>query len=194
VKVLGISGSPRKGGNTETLLRQALLGAEDAGASTSLLILSGMNIHPCRACDGCLQTGECVVNDDMQVIYREIESLGGLILASPVYFYGLTAQAKAMIDRFQAFWNRRSHLNRRMDASNRRGLFLSVGGTTFPDLFDHARATVEIFFRTIDVTYWDELLIAGVDEREGILKHPGVLDQAYDLGKRLVQRGNEDTR
>jgi len=193
MKVVGISGSPRRGGNSETLLRQALRGAEDAGASTSLLILSGMNIHPCRACDGCLQTGECVVSDDMQMIYREIESLQGLILASPIYFYGLTAQAKAMIDRFQAVWNRRTHLNKRLDASNRRGLFLSVGATEFPDLFDHAKATVEIFFRTVDVTYWDELLIAGVDEREGILRHPGLLDQAYDLGKRLAQHRSEDT-
>ena len=187
MKVIGISGSPRRGGNTETLLREVLRGAEEAGAETRLFILSRMNIAPCRHCDGCLAEGECVVKDDMWLIYPEIESLDALVLASPIHFYGVTAQAKAMIDRFQAFYARKYVLKRRITASERKGVFVSVGGTRFPDLFEHAKAVVKIFFRTIDVAYWSELLIPGVDSKGEIREHPSALKDAYLLGRRLVE-------
>jgi len=187
MKVVGISGSPRRGGNTETLLREVLRGAEEAGGETRLFILSRMNISPCRHCDGCLAEGECVVKDDMWLIYPEIESLDALVLASPIHFYGVTAQAKAMIDRCQAFWARKYILNRKIADRKRKGVFISTGGTRFPDLFEHAKATVQNLFLTIDVAYWGELLVPGVDRRDEIKEHPTALKDAYLLGKRLVE-------
>jgi multimeric flavodoxin WrbA len=187
MKVIGISGSPRRGGNTETLLREVLRGAEEAEAETRLFILSRMRISPCLHCDGCLAEGECVVKDDMWLIYPEIERLDALVLASPIFFYGVTAQAKAMIDRCQAFWNRKYILKRKIAARQRKGVFISTGGTRFPDLFDHAKATVKNFFLTIDVKYWAELLFPGVDRKGEIKEHPTALKNAYLLGKRLVE-------
>jgi multimeric flavodoxin WrbA len=187
MKVIGISGSPRRGGNTETLLKEVLRGAEEAGAETRLFILSRMNIAPCRHCDGCLAEGECVVKDDMWLIYPEIESLDALVLASPIFFYGVTAQTKAMIDRCQAFWNRKYILKRRIATEKRKGVFISVGGTKFPDLFDHAKATVKNFFLTIDVAYWGELLFPSVDRKGEIKEHPTAMKDAYLLGKKLVE-------
>jgi len=187
MKVVGISGSPRREGNTEILLKEVLRGAEEAGAETRLFILSRMNISPCRHCDGCLAEGKCVVKDDMWLIYPEIESLDALVLASPIHFYGVTAQAKAMIDRCQAFWARKYVLKRRIATEKRKGVFISAGGTRFPDLFDHARATVEIFFLTIDVAYWGELLFPGVDQKGEIRGRPTALKDAYLLGRRLVE-------
>ncbi len=187
MKVIGISGSPRRGGNTEALLREVLRGTEEAGAETRLFILSRMNISPCLHCDGCLAEGECVVKDDMGLIYPEIESLDALVLASPIFFYGVTAQAKAMIDRCQVFWNRKYVLKRRIAAEKRKGIFISTGGTKFPDLFEHATATVKNLFLTIDVTYWAELLFSGVDRKGEIKEHPTALKDAYLLGKRLVE-------
>jgi multimeric flavodoxin WrbA len=187
MKVVGISGSPRREGNTEILLKEVLRGAEEAGAETRLFILSGMNISPCRHCDGCLAEGECVMRDDMWLIYPEIESLDALVLASPIFFYGVTAQAKAMIDRCQAFWNRKYILKRRIATEKRKGVFISVGGTKFPDLFEHAKATVKNFFLTIDVAYWAELLFPGVDRKGEIREHPTALKDACLLGRRLVE-------
>ena len=187
MKVIGISGSPRRGGNTETLLREVLRGAEEAGAETHLFILSRMNISPCLHCDGCVAEGVCVVKDDMGLIYPEIESLDALVLASPIFFYGVTAQAKAMIDRCQAFWNRKYVLKRRIAAEKRRGVFISTGGTRFPDLFEHATATVKNLFLTVDVTYWAELLFSGVDRKGEIRRHPTALKDAYLLGRRIVE-------
>ncbi len=187
MKVVGISGSPRREGNTETLLREVLRGAEEAGAETRLLILSKMNIAPCCHCDGCLAEGKCVVQDDMWLIYPEIESLDALVLASPIYFYGVTAQTKAMIDRCQAFWARKYVLKKKIAARKRKGVFISVGGTRFPDLFDHAKAVVKNLFLVIDVEYWGELFFRGVDEKGEIREHPTALKEAYLLGKKLVE-------
>ena len=187
MKVIGISGSPRRGGNTETLLREVLRGAEEAGAEPRLFILSRMNIAPCRHCDGCLAEGVCVVKDDMGLIYPEIESLDVLVLASPIFFYGVTAQAKAMIDRFQAFWARKYVLKRRIAAKKRKGVFISTGGTSFTDLFEHAKATVKNFFLVVDIKYWAELLFPGVDNKGEIRRHPTALKDAYLLGRRIVE-------
>ncbi len=169
-------------------MREVLRGAEEAGAETRLFILSSkMKISPCRHCDGCLAEGECVVKDDMDLIYPEIESLDVLVLASPVFFYGVTAQAKTMIDRCQAFWARKYVLKRRIAAKKRKGVFISAGGTEFPDTFEHAKATVMNLFLVIDVKYWAELLFPGVDKKGEIEKHPTALKDAYLLGRRIVE-------
>ena len=128
-----------------------------------------------------------MVKDDMWRIYPEIESLDALVLASPIHFYGVTAQAKAMVDRCQAFWARKYVLKRRTAAEKRKGVFISVGGTRFPDTFDHAKAVVKNLFLVFDVEYWGELLFRGVDEKGEIEEHPTALEDAYLLGKRLVE-------
>ena len=187
MKVIGISSSPRKEGNTELLLLEFLRGARESGAETQLFILRRMDIAPCQHCDGCLAEGKCVVKDDMWLIYPELEGLDALVLASPIQFYGLTAPAKAMIDRCQAFWARKYVLKRPLSERPRKGVFISVGGTKSRDLFEPAKATVKIFFRTIDVEYWGELLYRGVDEKGAIRQHPTALKEAFKLGQRLVE-------
>jgi len=181
------------------LLKEVLRGAEKAGAETRLFILSEMKFSPCTHCEGCLAEGKCVINDDMSLLYPELESLDVLVLASPIYFYGLTAQAKAMVDRCEAFWARKYVLKKPISRTKRKGVFISVGGARFPDLFEHAKATVKLFFRTIDVEYWAELLFPGVDQKGAIKEHPTALKEAFLLGERLAQEvldlaGKESSR
>src|SRR3989339_1579099 len=104
MKVLALSGSPRKKGNTETLLRAVLKGVTAAGGEVQLIRLYDLRIQPCIACGGCDKTGECVLEDDMQELYPKILAVPRGILASPIYFYGITAQAKGFVDRCQALW------------------------------------------------------------------------------------------
>jgi len=100
MKVIGIVCSPRKKGNTEILISRALEGAMEAGAEeTEIILLSGKHINPCDACDSCKKTGECHIDDDMQAIYPKLLEADGIIIGTPVYFWGVTAQAKALIDR-----------------------------------------------------------------------------------------------
>jgi multimeric flavodoxin WrbA len=103
MRVLGIVCSPRKEGNTEILVKEALKAAEEKGAETELILVSDMDITPCIACDSCLSEGNCVVEDDMQKIYESLEKADGIIFGTPVYFINVSAQAKAIIDRTYAF-------------------------------------------------------------------------------------------
>jgi multimeric flavodoxin WrbA len=189
LRVLGITGSPRRGGNTDRLLAEVMKGAASRGAETKTIVLSRLKIAPCQHCDACLETGRCKVKDDMQMVYGELEQADRIVLASPIHFMGVTAQAKAMIDRCQALWARKYRLkipplgNKR----ERKGLFIAVGGTKLANLFEPALATVKSLFRVLDIAYAGGLLFSGVDEKRAIAKNPDALRQAFLAGQRLVE-------
>jgi len=108
MKVLGIVCSPRVGGNTEALMEKALSSAQEAGAEVELLSLAKKDIRFCDGCETCIETGKCHINDDMQAIYLKLTEADGIILGTPVYFWTVTAQAKAFMDRTFAFFRERS--------------------------------------------------------------------------------------
>ena len=108
MKILGIVCSPRKNGNTQILIEEALDAAREKGAETEMVLVADKQISPCDACDGCLEDGVCVIEDDMQEIYQKLEDADGIIFGTPVYFINVSAQAKAVIDRTYAFlWTRK---------------------------------------------------------------------------------------
>ncbi|MCL0034490.1 flavodoxin family protein [Dehalococcoidia bacterium] len=189
MKILGIAGSPRRGGNTDLLLEQAMAGARAAGGETESIVLHGLNISPCRHCDGCLKAGRCVVEDDMQWVYTRLREADRLILASPVFFMCLTAQTKMMIDRCQALWAIKYVLKRPVALNSdkeRRGLFISVGGTGFSRLFQSSLATIKSFFTVLDIVLVGEVTFSRIDAKEAIKEHPTALQDAFEAGKGLA--------
>lgn len=102
MRIVGIVASPRKGGNTEILVGEALASAKEMGADVELLTITGKNLAPCDGCEACRKTGRCIVNDDMQEIHSKLLTTDGVVFGTPVYFWGVTAQAKAIIDRTYA--------------------------------------------------------------------------------------------
>ena len=190
MKVLGIFGSPRKGGNTELLLEELLKGAAKEGASVERLYLSDFTIIPCKECHGCDNTGSCVILDDMERIYPRLLEADVVILASPIFFYGVTAWAKALIDRSQAFWARKYLLKDPSfgrEGKKRKGFFISVGATKGQKVFEGSILTVKYFFDVLNANYVGQLLFKGVEAKGDILKHPEALQQAFEAGRRLVQ-------
>jgi len=190
MKVLGIFGSPRKGGNTELLLEELLKGAAKEGASVERLYLSDFTIIPCKECHGCDNTGSCVILDDMEKIYPKLLEADVVILASPIFFYGVTAWAKALIDRSQAFWARKYLLKDPSfgrEGKKRKGFFISVGATKGQKVFEGSILTVKYFFDVLNANYVGQLLFKGVEAKGDILKHPEALQQAFEAGRRLVQ-------
>ncbi|MBP1697538.1 MAG: multimeric flavodoxin WrbA [Deltaproteobacteria bacterium] len=189
MNVLGIFGSPRRGGNTEILLEEALKGAEKEGAKIERLYLSDFTLTPCKECHGCDRTGNCVILDDMQNVYPRLLEADIVILASPIFFYGVTAWAKALIDRSQAFWARKYLLkdpSLGKEGKRRKGFFISVGATKGPRVFEGAVLTVKYFCDVLNAEYVGELVFRGVEAKGDILKHPEALQQAFEAGKRLV--------
>ena len=102
MKVLGIVCSPRKEGNTEILVREALEAVREAGSETELILVADKSIAPCDGCGACNENGVCKVNDDMQMIYQQLEAADGVIFGTPVYFLNVSAQAKVIMDRTYA--------------------------------------------------------------------------------------------
>lgn len=188
LKVLGIYGSPRRGGNTDILLDEALKGAAGEGVRVEGIHLCDLQITPCRGCLACYHDGSCVLDDDMQGIYPRLLEADIIILASPIFFYGITGWAKAMVDRCQALWARKYVLH---DPSlktekKRVGFFISVGGTKGQRMFEGSVLTVRYFFDAFNTAYSGDLLFRGVDASGDIRKNPDALPQAFAAGRKLV--------
>jgi multimeric flavodoxin WrbA len=188
MKVLGIMGSPRRQSNTEILLDKALEGAKEAGAEVEKVLISKLRISPCLEIYACRKDGNCAINDDMQSLYKKLLEADHVILASPMFFYGVTSQAKAVIDRCQALWVRKHVLGMgKEDRRERRGLFISVGATRGTKLFEGAVLTVKYFFDAIGVRYSGDSLVRGIDNKAQIKEHPTALEDAFRLGQELVR-------
>ena len=188
-KVLGIFGSPRKGGNTERLLEEALKGAEKEGADVERLHIVRFHITPCTECLQCLEKGECIIQDDMQKIYPKLLESDIIILASPIFFYGVTAWAKALVDRTQALWARKYILkdpSLGKEGKRRKGFLISVGGTKGQKVFDGAILTAKYFFDVLNADYVGELVFRNMDAQGDILKQPDALREAFESGRKLV--------
>ena len=100
-KILVLHGSPRKKGNTAVLADQIIAGAESAGATTEIIFLHGQDISACQACYACQRPDSkgCAIDDEMQPIYGKLIEADGWVIASPVYWFSMTAQTKLFLDR-----------------------------------------------------------------------------------------------
>jgi len=186
VKILAIMGSPRIKGNTDLLVDEALRGARSQQAEVEKIIVDKLKIAPCREYYGCLRDGNCVIRDDMDDIYSRLTGAEGIIVASPIFFYSVSAQLKALIDRCQALWARKYILKQTPEKTGRKGAFIAVGATSGARLFEGPVLTIKYFFQAVDVEYVDELLVRGIDKRGEIKQHPTALADAFELGKRLA--------
>ena len=190
LSLLCISGSPRRGGNTDRLLDQASAGAASRGARVKHIVLNDLDIAPCQHCDGCIQTGGiCAIADDMQWILEDLRQFDRFILASPVFFMGVPAQAKAMIDRCQALWVIKYIMKSPVGLNKgvpRKGAFMCAGGRTHDNLFDGSLSTVKSWYHVLEAEYAGDVLVQGVERYNDIDKNQGALKQAYELGRNIV--------
>lgn len=185
MNILGIMGSPRIKGNSDLLLDEALKGAQSRGAVTEKIIVDKLNIAPCKEYYGCLKDGNCVIRDDMDDIYPKILAADVIIVASPIFFYTVSAQLLQLISRCQAFWARK-YVLKNLDIPQKKGVFLAVGATKGEKLFDGPKLTINYFFKAVNADYSEELLIRGVDKRGEIKDHPTALTDAYALGEKIA--------
>ncbi|MDA8077896.1 MAG: flavodoxin family protein [Nitrospiraceae bacterium] len=188
MNVIAFLGSPRVDGNSALLLKEAVRAIEEEGYTVRTFNLNMMNIHACQNCGGCDETGVCVIADDMSEISTAIRAADRIILASPIFFFGLSAQSKAMIDRCQSFWCEKYLLKKPIPAGpfGRKGLLLLVGGMEKTVGMECGNATATAFFRTISVPEHAVLSFMGVDARGAIRDHPTALAEAFDAGRSLV--------
>ena len=184
--IVGILGSPRRKGNSDLLLDQALKGAMEAGAEVRKVILNDLAIRPCQGCNDCHQEGSCVQRDDLTAVYELLETADAVIIASPIYFSGPSSQTKLLIDRCQCLWVRHEMLGRYPPGGKkRRGAFIAVGGDQ-KAVFRHAVGEMRAFYSAIGLLYYGELLLPGVEGKGDVLSHPEAMAEAERLGRRLA--------
>ena len=140
-------------------------------------------------CGGCEETGRCVVDDDMQAVYPLLEEADVILLASPIFFYGLTAQAKALIDRSQANWSKRmlekTHEEEKIFDSGK-GYLIAVGATRGKSLFEGAIMTAKYFFEALDMTYDGRIFFRSLEKKSAVQEYPETLQEAFNLGVKAV--------
>jgi multimeric flavodoxin WrbA len=189
-QITAIYGSPRRAGNTARLLGQAVAGARTAGATVHEIVLRDLKLSPCLEIYGCTETGECAIRDDFQAARDAVLASAGLILASPIFFYTVSAHTKIFMDRFQSqwvkkYWVQGVPLGRKR--IQRRGLFIAAGATGGRKLFDGALLTVKYFFDVIDAELWQSLLYRQLDFADDVLQYPQYLEAARTAGEALAR-------
>jgi hypothetical protein len=189
LKITALMGSPREGGNTDILLTEALRAVADSGLDVTLFRAAGMNVAPCTHCGGCDSTGVCVIEDEMSQVYAAIRESDRIIVASPVFFFGLPAQLKTVVDRCQALWCEKYLLGRPIPEgdSGRRGLLIMPGGMKKDAGFNCAGMSVMTFFRSISVPSHESLYFPGIDAKGAINNHPTALADVYNAAKNLLR-------
>ncbi len=183
-----ISASPRIGGNSEKALAVFRHKLTDMGVEAEVIRLRELRITPCQACDACAETGRCIIGDDMQLLYPKIQYSKGLVLLSPVYFGGLSAQMKAFIDRFQCWWHAKYRLDRPFikPEHNYPGLFVCIGAHQGDEHCQNAAYSVKVFFRVINYQILDPLYLTGYDAPASL--DPGALEKVARVGEAYGQK------
>lgn len=188
--VVGIYGSPRKAGNTDQMLDAFLAGAEAAGAVVKRLYVRDLEIRGCLGCGHCDRTGVCVQKDDMQQVYPLLEEAQRVVVASPIYFYGVTAQLKLLVDRAQALYMKREIAEKEgklvEEQPVRKGFLLLAGATRGKRLFECSILTVRYFYDAVGVHYAGELSFKEIEERGAILQHPQATAECRQAGANFI--------
>ena len=180
-KVLILLGSPRREGNSATVAAEVAAGAEAAGAEVETVYLHGMDIGPCNGCGACHDNGgRCVQDDDMQCLYPKVRGADALVLASPVYFFSLSAQTKLFMDRCYALLGDDALRGKRV------GIVLTYGA---PDIFSsggvNALRTCQDAYTFVGARIVGMIYGSGGDPGD-IAKNAALLESADQLGRRLV--------
>ena len=189
--VIGLSGSPRRRGNTEQLLDRFLAGASDAGGVVEKIILSELKYPSCKGCNACHKTGSCIMDDDVNGLYDRLLAADCVVVSSPIYTMGITTELKSFIDRAHYLWVRffvlGSHIISREEKKFRRGYFLSTAGMGQNDVFDTAFPMMKAFFNILGFTHCVGVQAGNMDEYGGITGHPTALENAYQTGTLAVK-------
>ena len=188
-KIAAIYGSPRRKGTTGLMLDRFLEGAgcsdsrSEGDVAVKKIVVSDLNISPCRGCRNCSRTGECIVDDDMQQVYKELIEADFLAVASPVFFTTVSGYLKALIDRCQRFWSLKYEHKKRIITKKRKGIFIGTAGSGSNDIFDCPRKVIRSFFDVLYVDYLCDFVFNNVDRKGDILKNEEVMEALYRFGK-----------
>lgn len=190
--ILAIEGSPRKGGNSHTLLAAFLDGVAEAGAAYRAAHLRDYRFEPCAGCEQCRRDKACTrFQDGMTLLYPLIQEAKGLILVTPVHNYNVTAWVKAFIDRLYCFYDfadtRPRAWSSRLAGAGRKAVIAAIAEQEDPENLGVALPAMRLPLAALGYEIAAELPVLGLFDRGIIAKHGDILDMARSLGRELAQ-------
>ena len=186
-RVLCISGSPRRYGNSERLLDALIGGVEDAGGKAVKIVAKDAGVHVCLGCNACSKDGRCIQSDGMDAVMAELDAADAIAVASPVFFATVPAVLKTLLDRCQPYWVRRYILKDPRPATRRPGAILLVGGGGDPFGTTCALNPIKSVFAVLSVSADLVLEVVGPDKPGDIVSEPDALRRAEEIGRQLVE-------
>ena len=177
-KVLILSGSPRHGGNSDTLCDQFMKGVAEAGHDVEKIFVARKKIAPCMACYYCTShNGECAIKDDMAEVLQKIIDADVIVLSSPVYFYSISAQLKAVIDRTVARW---------LEVKNKEFYYIMTAAEDSPEVMDTTLACFRGYADCVEGAVEKGVIYGkGVYKRGEINDKPTTMQRAYEMGRSI---------
>ena len=182
-KVVGFVGSPRKDGNTDTLVQAVLAGAADKGAETGIYYLNDLAIKGCQACETCKREQMCAIDDDMKPIYTEIVEADGIVIGSPVYAAYLSGQTKLFIDRWYAFLD---HDLVSWLPKGKRFVLVLTYGDEGDEVYNSVILSLGAMVQLTSPASVDMLILSGTTDKDSASRNPDILHRAGLLGYRLA--------
>lgn len=174
--ILIISSSPRRNGNSQLLCNQFKKDAEDKGHHVDMIRIMDQNIGFCRACDGCMRNGgTCILRDDMANILNLYQKADVLVLATPVYFYGISAQMKTFIDRTYPIWQ---HLGKK-------DVYYIISAGLGEDIVERALGDLDGFVEHLEEYEIKGRLYATNVMDAGLVKDQEIYKQAYEMANSI---------
>ena len=180
-KVVAFTGSPRKNGNTVTLVKEVIRGAEDAGAETTTFNLYDMNIKPCQGCLACRKTGFCVVQDDFQNMFKHIIDADVVVFGSPIYLWQITAQMKLLWDRLCGLFDE----NHKPRYAAKNLIMVYSQGNPNPQAFQTSFQTHESMFKMFGLNVVNTILQTSGNDPNSAANNKELLAKAYAAGKAI---------
>ena len=176
MKILVLTGSPRPGGNSATLAENFIKGAEEAGHTVVRFDAAFKNVHPCIGCNKCGMDGPCIFKDDFEFVREHIVDADAVVFATPMYYFGISAQLKAVIDRFYA-------INGKIHRSKKAVLLMTYANTAVAEA-EPIKKHYEVLLRYLDWQDAGQVIAAGVWP-VGAVNHTDYPEKAYELGKNI---------
>ncbi|WP_342305033.1 flavodoxin family protein [Methanolobus sp. ZRKC5] len=191
IKIIGVGGSPRKGGNTDILLDKFLEGARSTGAETKKVMLREYCIKSCIGCEACRKTGTCTqFHDGMELLYPEIEESKGLILGSPTYNYNVTAEMKTFIDRLYPFYDfteeRPGPYSSKLAGKGRKALVFTVCEQVKAEEMGFTLEALGMPLEALGYEIFDKFEATGYFSKGEVLKDGDILKKAFEAGKKMA--------
>ena len=183
--ILGLNASPRRGGNSDTLLERFLEGCSEQGIATEKLTIEDLDIALCSESEyfKCDERGYSPVKDDMELVYGKVEEAAGIVVASPVFFGSISAQLKKVIDRFQSVWVAREMKGMKVFDKRKKAAFICVSASERSKFFDESRSVARNFFATVNAETTCELYVPGFEKKAEVASSREHMDRMIEAGR-----------